>query len=52
MSEPKVYCVNEFCKYWDGGEGCERESITILGSGDYPTCDSYEPEDEELEDQA
>lgn len=44
---PKVSCINEFCKYWDGGSGCVREEITITGNGDFPTCDSYEPEEDE-----
>ena len=53
MNTPKVYCDNYDCKYWDGGEECTRESITIMGPGNYPTCESFEPyEDEESEEQA
>lgn len=46
---PKVYCDNYECKYWDGVEGCTRESIIIMGPGQYPTCDSFEPYEESEE---
>ena len=46
---PIVYCDNYDCKYWDGGSGCVREEITIMGPGNYPTCDSFEPYEESEE---
>lgn len=48
-NNPKVSCYNEFCKYWDGGERCTKDSISITGPGQFPTCDSFEPCDESEE---
>ena len=50
MENPIVYCDNYDCKYWDGCEGCTRESIIIMGPGQYPTCDSFEPDEEDESD--
>ena len=47
---PKVYCDSYDCKYWDGGEGCTRESIIIMGPGEFPVCDSFEPDEESESD--
>ena len=41
----KVECTNLFCKYCTGAE-CTSEEIWIDGSGNYPTCETYEPEEE------
>jgi len=47
---PKVNCDAYDCKYWEDGERCTRESITIMGPGNYPTCDSFEPYEEDESD--
>lgn len=46
---PKVNCDAYDCKYWEDGERCTRDSITITGPGQYPTCDSFEPYEESEE---
>lgn len=49
MENPRVSCDAYDCKYWEN-ERCTRESITITGPGEFPTCDSFEPDEEDESD--
>ena len=43
---PKVYCDNYECKYCDDSNLCTKKFSDIIGPGQFPTCDSFEPDEE------